>query len=328
MGAPTLSPAGIRDNTVERRAERQHNDMDKIDQYRVFVQVAEMGSFIKAAHTLALPRASVSAAVQQLESQAGTRLLHRTTRRVHLTSDGSQLLERVRQLLADAEDIGGLFRASQHKVSGRLTVDVPSRIARRLIAPALPGLLRRHPRLLLTLGSTDRSIDLVQEGVDCAVRIGTLHDSSLAVRPLGHIALINCAAPSYLHEHGVPEKPEDLASGHWAVGYASPTTGRELPWEYLSEGGQEQTSRVASRVIVNNAESYIACCRAGGGLIQIPRFDVQYLLDSGELVEVMPAFRAAPMPVSLLYPHRRQRSNRLALFVEWFGELIRPHLER
>ena len=301
--------------------------MDKLDQYRVFVQVAEMGSFIKAAHALELPRASVSAAVQQLELQAGTRLLHRTTRRVHLTNDGSQLLERVRQLLADAEDIDQLFRANQHKVTGRLTVDVPSRIARRLIAPALPGLLRRYPKLQLTLGSTDRSIDLVREGVDCAVRIGSLHDSSLAVRPLGHLALINCATLAYLREHGVPKQPGDLASGHWAVGYASPTTGRELPWEHLSSDGQGEMSSIPSRVIVNNAESYIACCRAGLGLIQIPRFDVKHLLDTGELVEVMPAFRAVPMPVSILYPHRRQRSRRLGVFVEWFEDLIRPHLE-
>ena len=113
--------------------------MDRLDQYRIFVQVAEMGSFINAAHALQVPRASVSAAVQQLESTMGTRLLHRTTRHVRLTADGVQLLERVRLFLCDAEDIDQLFHASQRKISGRLNVDVPSRIARRLIAPALPG---------------------------------------------------------------------------------------------------------------------------------------------------------------------------------------------
>ena len=301
--------------------------MDKLDQYRVFVRVAEMGSFIKAAHALELPRASVSAAIQQLEEKIGVRLLNRTTRRVHLTADGTQLIERLRPLLADAEDVEQLFQSSQRQVAGQLRVDAPSRIARRLIAPALPVLLRRYPQLQLALGSTDRAIDLVQEGVDCAVRVGTLLDSSLAVRPLGAIALINCASKTYLHEHGVPEQPRDLASGHWAVGYASPTTGRELPWEHGSAEGQEQTSNVPSRVVVNNAESYIACCRAGLGLIQIPRFDVKHLLDCGELIEVMPAFRAAPMPVSLLYPHRRQRTQRLGAFIEWFEDLMRPHLE-
>lgn len=301
--------------------------MDRFDQYRVFVQVAEMGSFIKAANALELPRASVSAAVQQLEIQVGARLLHRTTRQVRLTADGTQLLERIRPLLADVEDIDQLFQANQRQVAGRLKVDVPSRIARRLIAPALPGLLRRHPHLQLALGSADRAIDLVQEGVDCAVRIGMLHDSSLVVRPLGKIALINCASPKYLREHGSPEHPDELSHGHWAVGYASPTSGRELPWEYLTADGLELASNVPSRVVVNNAESYIACCRSGLGLIQIPRFDVQHMLDAKELVEIMPSYRAAPMPVSILYPHRRQRSRRLAVFVEWFEELMRAYLD-
>lgn len=301
--------------------------MDRFDQYRVFAQVAEMGSFIKAAHVLEVPRASVSAAVQQLEAQLGVRLLHRTTRQVRLTADGEQLLERVRPLLADVEDIDQLFQASQRQASGRLAVDVPSRIARRLIAPALPGLLRRHPRLQLVLGSSDRAIDLVQEGVDCAVRVGILHDSSLVVRPLGRIALVNCASRAYLQEHGEPLRPADLPGTYWAVGYASPTSGRELPWEYLADDGSQQLLDVPSRVVVNNAESYIACCLAGLGLIQIPRFDVQHLLDTGELVEVMPAHRAAPMPVSLLYPHRRQRSRRLTVFQDWLEALLRPHLD-
>lgn len=302
--------------------------MDTLSQYRVFVQVAEMASFIKAAHALDLPRASVSAAVQQLEAALGTRLLHRTTRQVRLTADGVQLLERVRLLLVDAEEIAQLFQADHRKISGRLNVDVPSRIARRLVAPALPAFLGRYPRLQLSLGSSDRAIDLVQEGVDCAVRFGALLDSSLVARPLGHIALINCASPGYIREHGLPARPEDLAQGHWSVGYASASTGRELPWEFVAANGREQRLAVASRVIVNNAESYIACCVAGLGLIQIPRFDVQHLLANGELVEVMAERRAAPMPVSLIYSNRRQRSRRLNAFIEWFEALIRPHLER
>ncbi|MFD2756284.1 LysR family transcriptional regulator [Comamonas terrae] len=304
--------------------------MDRIDRYRIFVQVAEMGSFIKAAHALELPRATVSAAVQQLEAQVGARLLHRTTRQVSLTADGALLLARARALLAEAEDMEQMFHARVRQAAGRLRVDVPSRIARRLLAPALPGLLRAHPALRLVLGSSDRAVDLVQEGVDCVVRIGALQDSSLVVRPLGRIALINCASPAYLREHGRPDAPADLAHGHWSVGYASPHTGRELPWSYVEQGRGpegEQTQALPSRVVVNNAESYIACCEAGLGLIQIPRYDVQHLLDAGRLVEVMPACRCAPMPVALLYPHRHQRSRRLAVFIEWFEALMRPHLE-
>ena len=119
----------------------------------------------------------------------------------------------------------------------------------------------------------------------------------------------------------MPEHPDALAHGHWAIGYASPTTGRELDWEYCSDG-QRYTLTLPSRVIVNNAETYIASCIAGMGLIQIPRFDVEHLLDSGALVDVMPGHRAAPMDVSAVYPHRRHRSRRLNAFIEWFAELM------
>jgi DNA-binding transcriptional LysR family regulator len=300
--------------------------MDTLALYRVFIQIAEMGSFIQAANRLDLPRATVSAAIQKLETDLGTRLFHRTTRTVRLTEDGAQLLERVRNLVADAEEIGQLFQTRQRQIAGRLNVDVPSRIARRLIAPALPEFLHRYPRLQLALGSTDRKIDLVREGVDCAIRVGELVDSSLVERPVGRLAMINCASPVYLRQFGRPVTAEALTHGHWAVGYASPTTGRELPWEYTTAHG-EALLDVPSRVVVNNAESYVACCKAGLGLIQVPRFDVQHLIAGGELEEVLPALRAAPMTISVLYPHRRQRSRRLAVFMEWFESLIAPHLE-
>jgi DNA-binding transcriptional LysR family regulator len=130
-----------------------------------------------------------------------------------------------------------------------------------------------------------------------------------------------------VRERGLPGDVESLAAAHVAVGYASPTTGRELPWE-CADGQGVRTLEVPSRVVVNNAESYIACCLAGLGLIQVPHFDVQHLLASGELVEVMPDCRARSMEMSFVYPHRRQRSRRLTAFLEWFEELIRPHLDR
>lgn len=300
--------------------------MDKLQQFRIFARVADLGSFIKASQALNLPRTTVSAAVQELEAKLGARLLHRTTRRVQLTADGEQLLERVRHLLGDVDEIDSLFQTRQSEVAGRLNVDVPSRIAHRLIIPALPGLLRKHPHLQLGLGSTDRTIDLVQEGVDCAVRVGDLHNSSLVVRPLGRIALINCASPLYLRRQGVPRQPDDLTRGHAVVGYSAGVAGKDQPWEYQLSGKAHHL-RLPSAVVVQSAESYIACCVAGLGLIQIPRYDVKDLLDSGQLVEVMPEARAPSMPISLLYPHRRQRSPRVNAFTEWFEVLMRPHLD-
>ncbi|MCJ2361986.1 LysR family transcriptional regulator [Pseudomonas aeruginosa] len=297
--------------------------MDRLDSMRVFLRVAETGSFTKAADLLDMPRATVSAAVQQLEAQLGSRLLHRTTRQVQLTHDGSVVLERCRHLLEDMEELESLFRDGS-RASGRLKVDVPSRVARLLIAPALPEFFRQHPDIELELGSSDRSVDLVQEGVDCVLRVGQLGNSSLVARRLGEMQLINCASPAYLEEHGEPRTPADL-DRHWAVNYASPSSGRVLPWEYR-EDGRTLTRALRSRVTVNNAESYIACCLSGLGLIQIPAYDVREHLQRGELREVLPQWRAEAMPAYALYPHRRHLSRRVRGFVDWRGQLLPARL--
>jgi len=300
--------------------------MDRIDHLRIFVRIASCRSFAQAADQLGLPRATVSLAIQQLETRLGTRLLNRTTRRVGLTQDGEALLERAAAVLADMEDIEQQFRPAAGRAVGRLRVDVPSRIARRLIAPALPDLLALHPELHVELGSSDRAVDLVHEGVDCALRVGPLAASSLVARPLGEIELINCASPAYLARHGTPRGPQDLAA-HEVVDYVSPTSGRSAPWEWVADG-QTHTAQPRSRVSANNAETYIACALAGLGLIQIPAFDVQHHLHSGQLVALMPGARAAPMPVHLVYPHRKHLSRRLQAFMVWLEALMRPNLER
>jgi DNA-binding transcriptional LysR family regulator len=299
--------------------------MDQVDLLRVFVAVADKRSFIKTAQALNLPRATVSLAIQQLEQRMGTRLLHRTTRLVQLTPDGRTLLERSRSWLADADDIDGLFRKTPTEIAGRLSVDVPSRIARRLVAPALPAFFERYPNVQVVLGSTDRPIDLIQEGVDCAIRVGPLNSASLVARPLGQLTLINCASPAYLAKHGMPHTPEDL-SRHWAIDFASAGAARVATWEYQS-GAQTINMPMRSHVAVNNAETYIACCLSGLGLIQIPRYDVQHHLDAGDLVDVLPAWRAAPMQVSAIYPHWRHRADRVEVFVSWLISLLQSRFD-
>lgn len=299
-------------------------DMDRIDHLRIFVRIATCGSFTQTADQLGLPRATVSIAMQQLETRLGARLLYRTTRRVSLTQEGEALLERAATLVADMDELEQQFKPVSGSLSGRLRVDVPSRIARRLIAPALPAYLALHPQLVIDLGSSDRVIDLVQEGVDCALRVGTLAPSSLVARPMGHFELINCASPDYLDLHGKPASPDELTR-HWVVDYVSPTSGRAAPWEWVQDG-QTLTAHAPSRVSTNNAETYIACALAGMGLIQIPAFDVNDHLRSGELVEVMPSARPAPMPVQLVYPHRRHLSRRIQSFAHWMSTLLEPHL--
>nr|WP_300311389.1 LysR family transcriptional regulator [Halomonas sp.] len=300
--------------------------MDRTEQLRAFLRVAEMGSFTRAADVLDWPRATVSLAIQRLESALGARLLHRTTRQVRLTQDGQILLPRAQALVADIEGLEALFQERREAVAGRLSVDVPSRVARRLIAPALPQWLQRHPRLDVVLGSSDRHIDLVAEGIDCALRFGELSDSSLVVRSLGRVAMVNCASPDYLARHGCPEQPEDLRTGHHMVGYGSPDSGREQAFD-IAVQDQQREIVLSSRVLVNNAETYIACCLAGLGIIQVPRYDVSEALQQGRLVEVLPAWQAASMPVSLVYPNRRHRTSRIDAFAEWLSELLAPHVE-
>lgn len=296
--------------------------MDRIEEMNVFLRVAEAGSFTRAAEDLRLPRASVSLAVQQLEARLGTRLLHRTTRRVQLTQDGQAMLERCRVLLADLDEVESLFQRDRAQIAGKLKVDVPSRMGRILIAPALPEFFRRYPNIELEFGMTDRLIDLVREGVDCAIRGAlTMDDSSLVSRRIAELPVINCASRSYIEQHGMPETIADLAS-HWAIDYVSLSTGRIYPWEY-SEDGIAKTVPMKSRITVSSAEAYMACCQAGLGLIQVPVRDVAGMLAAEGLVEVLPAWRPTPMQVCAVYPHRRHLSRRVQAFIDWVEELMR-----
>jgi DNA-binding transcriptional LysR family regulator len=298
--------------------------VDRIDLYRIYVRVAECESFTRAAETLGLPRSSVSTAVQDLETRLGARLLHRTTRKVSLTHDGKAFYERCLRLLADVDETENLFRQTPTRVQGRLKVDVPGRIGRLIIAPALPSFLDMYPELQVDLGVTDRAVNLVEDNVDCAIRVGPLSDSGLISRGIGDLALVNCASPEYLAKYGTPKTIAEL-DRHLAVLYASPTTGRIEEWEWI-EGATTHTRPVHGRVIVNGAEAYIACCLAGLGLIQIPAYDVRDHLASGALVEVLPDHRAAPMPMTLLYPHRRHLSRRLQAFIEWVVPLLQKRV--
>ncbi|MCC6302255.1 MAG: LysR family transcriptional regulator [Gammaproteobacteria bacterium] len=296
--------------------------MDRIDQLRIFIRVAQSGSFTLAADQLELPRPTVSLTIQQLEAHLGVRLFNRTTRQVSLTQDGESLVERAIALVADAEELEQQFHSRSGTLTGRVRVDMPSRIARRLVAPALPVFFAEHPGIEVELGSSDRVIDLIHEGIDLALRVGPPPPSSLVVRPIGHLRLVNCASPAYLARQGIPRTPADLTR-HQAVKYASPSNGRVEPWEWV-EAGELRSVPMGGPVSVNNAETYIACCLAGLGLIQIPAFDVAEHLSSGELVEVLSQWQAPPMPVQLVYPHRRHLSRRVQAFSNWVTQLLAP----
>ena len=224
------------------------------------------------------------------------------------------------RLIADVEEAENLFRHDGASPRGLLRVNLPGRIGRLLVAPRLPEFLGRYPDVDIELGVTDRAVNLVEDGIDCVLRVGPLHDSGLIARRMGDLDLVNVASPAYLARHGVPRAPTDLAR-HQAVRYASPSTGRIEEWEW-EEGGNTHSLPMSGRVTVNSAEAFIACCLAGLGLIQIPAYDVADLLCSGALVEVLPQWRAAPLPMALLYPHRKHLSRRIQLFADWLEEVL------
>jgi DNA-binding transcriptional LysR family regulator len=298
--------------------------MNRLEAMQVYTRVAELASFTQAADSLGLSKASVSAAIRQLEAALGTRLLHRTTRKVQMTQDGQAFYERSRHLLNELDEVQAMFQHDDSELSGRLRVDMPVAVARNIVIPQLPAFLRAHPRLQLELGSTDRRVDVVKEGFDCILRVGWLESSSLVARPLGHFRMINCASPDYLDRFGVPVTLEDL-DAHRLVDYAPSLGGRAALFEY-QDGAATRSREVPAALAVNNTDAYQAACLSGLGIVQVPQAGIADLIAEGKLVEVLEAFRAPPMPVTLLYASRRHLSKRAQRFMQWLAETVQPHL--
>jgi DNA-binding transcriptional LysR family regulator len=301
--------------------------MTLLDSMTVFVRVAELASFTQAAQSLGQPKASISGAVQRLEAQLGTRLLHRTTRRVQLTQDGLAFYERCKDVLADVDELQAMFQPAPSALRGRLRVDLPMGVTHRMLLPQLPAFLDAHPGLEIELSSSDHRVDVVREGFDCVLRVGLLADSSLVARPLGRYRLVNCASPAYLAAHGTPLSLDDLAS-HRLIHYTQVLGSKPMGFEVLDEGaaGSPRFLPMTGVLTVNNSEAYLAACLAGLGLIQVPEPGVASHLADGRLVEVLPDHRAAPMPVTLLYANRRQLPQRVQVFMTWLAALMAPHL--
>lgn len=301
--------------------------MDALDQMRAFVRVAEQASFTRAAQALGWPRATVTLAVQGLEARLGTQLLHRTTRRVHLTEEGQSAYERCLELLDGLDDLGTLFRPTRAPLTGRLRVDMPSALVVRLVC-RLPEFLHQHPALQVEFSANDQRVDLVREGFDCLIRVGQLQNSTLVARPIGQLRQLNAASPAYLAEHGTPRQLDDLRQGHCLVRYAVGNHHRPAHFEYVDNQGQTQELALPHPLTVNSADAYQAGCLAGLGIIQAPESGLRPLFESGRLVEILPEWQAPPMPVNFLYASRRHLPRRVQLFMDWAGEILAPYTHR
>ena len=297
--------------------------MDRLNAMQVFVRVAELASFTKAAESLGVPKGSISTSIQSMESHMGARLLHRTTRNVSLTQDGQIFYERCKDLLVDVDELETMFHSGKTNISGRIRVDMPIAVAKNLVIPHLAEFLNEYPHIEIELSSTDRRVDVIAEGFDCVIRVGALSDSGLIARALGQLNIINCASSAYLQKHGEPTHIDDLAN-HFIIHYATVLGVKSASWEYF-DGEKYATLKMKSLITVNSSDTYIAACAAGLGIIQLPVAGSHYP-ETSDLIEILKKYKAEPMPVSMLYPNRRNQPKRVKVFMDWVAGLMQDYV--
>lgn len=277
--------------------------MKGIQQFVAFAATAKHRNFAAAAREQGLAPSTLAKAVARLESALGVKLFHRTTRLVTLTPDGERLFERCQRVLAELEDLHTEASGTRASPAGTLRVEMPVFYGKRYVMPLLCELAQRHPGLRLDLRLSDMHADLVRNGIDLAVRIGRLQDSTLIARRVDQQALVLCASPHYLARHGTPRRIEDLAS-HAAIVFRLPTSGRDRPWQFRQRGAAVELNP-QTQMRVNETEGLVEAIRLGMGLCQIPDLLVADELARGELVEVLPTCRPEAMPINLVYPSAR-----------------------
>jgi LysR family transcriptional regulator for bpeEF and oprC len=302
--------------------------MDRLQSMEVFRWVADLGSFSRAADRLDLGKATVTAHVAQLEQRLGVKLLNRTTRRLSLTDDGAVYLEHVRRVLADVEEMDTALARGRSVPRGRLRVDMPAAIGRLLIVPALPRFAAQYPELSIVIQFSDLVADLVEEGIDAAIRVGTLGDSSLIARRVYDLRWITCASPEYLDRMGTPATPADLAR-HDCIGFWNPNQRRALPWRFEREGVREEFTP-GERIALGTPEAVLDLAIAGGGIVQLGDIQVAPPIAAGRLVPILAdRARTDTTPVSVVYPQGRHLSAKVRAFADFAAGLFpRPRTRR
>lgn len=298
--------------------------MDKVKAMQTFVRIVEANSFTRAAESLDLPRASLTATLQNLERYLGAQLLQRTTRRLSLTPEGERYYAHCNAILAAIDDAESDFLGEHAgRMQGRLRIDLPGALGRAIVLPRIGEFRQTFPALDLTISLGDRLVDLTAEGIDCALRVGDLPDSSLVARRIGLMRFVIAATPGYLAGRGTPASVDALGQ-HDAIVHFSGKTGRAFEWTLTGEekgegGGNVVRVTIDGGIAVNDAEANLLCALQGLGLAQLARYQVRRHVAQGALAVVLPAMCPTPMPVSLLYPRGRIANPRLQAFASWLA---------
>lgn len=291
--------------------------MSQLEDMQMFACVMEQGSFTAAAERLGLSKQLVSRRVAALEDRLGVRLLNRSTRKLSATALGQAYLERVQRILqevAEAEQLVGTLRSTPR---GALRLSAPVSFGIQHLSPLLPGFLLRYPEVVIELDLSDRTVDLLADGFDMAVRIGELADSSLIASPLMQLDMVTCASPTYLATRGAPQTPAEL-SGHDCVLYGHSAA---VEWPFRV-GGRQQRVAVKGRYRVNNGELVRDAAIAGLGIARLPTFIVEDALARGQLVAVLEAFQLPSNTAWAVYPQHRQASLLVRLLIDYLREAL------
>jgi DNA-binding transcriptional LysR family regulator len=286
--------------------------MDRLDAMQAFVAVADAQGFAPAARKLKLSPPAVTRLIAALEERVGARLLQRTTRKVALTDVGARYLERIRRILADVDEAERAAEGERTQPSGRLVVSAPVGFGRLHVSPVMSDYLTRFPDVIGELRLEDRRINLVEDGVDLAVRIGQLSDSTLVARHVGEMRRIAVASPSYLKEHGEPKTPAALAS-HAAIQFGSSLASSD--WRFL-EDGREVRVNYAPRFITNSADAAVQHAEAGVGVTRVLAYQAADAIKRGTLKIVLAAYELPPLPLHIVYPTSRLLSAKVRTFID------------
>lgn len=273
-------------------------------------------SFVRAAERLDLSTTAVSRQVAELESHLQTRLLQRTTRRISVTETGRSFYERCVQILADVDEAEreAMQEAAEPRGTIRLTASV--NFGTHQLTPAIASFLARHPQVRFDVSLSDRIVDIVEEGFDLAIRIGTTGAENLVARKLGEMRLVPCASPDYIAKHGAPDSPEDLAR-HNCLTYEYALRNA---WAFRDAAGRERAVRVAGSLNSNNGDLNVAAAVQGVGIALEPDFIVGAQLKAGDLVPVLEAFVTPISPIYAVYPSRRFLPAKIRAFVDYLVE--------
>ena len=295
--------------------------MDRIDAMQAFVAVADLQGFAPAARKLGMSPSGVTRLIAALEDRLGARLLQRTTRQVALTDVGARYLERVRRILADVEEAEGSAQAERTRPSGRLVVSAPIGFGRLHVSPVMSAYLTRYPEVSGELRLSDRMINLVEDGVDLAIRIGHLADSTLVGRHVGEMRRIVVASSGYLKRHGEPRTPQAIAS-HQTIQFGA--TAAQPDWHFV-EGGKEVRVACTPRLTTNSADAAIQHAEQGGGLTRVLAYQAADAIRAGRLRIVLQKFEQPPLPIHIVYPTSRLLSAKVRTFIDLVTEISDWH---